>query len=101
MRLAYGSECEMVKRSDGEGHIRFKDRLASFAELSGDPFDETTDEAFAEWMSLVNEGLAAVGRPRVSAEAEFNSDSMREMFDAAFTPEEAAAAVIDSRWNSG
>ncbi len=90
----------MVKRSDGEGHIRFKDRLASFAELSGDPFDETTDEAFAEWMNLVNEGLAAVGRPRVSAEAEFNSDSMREMFDAACPAEEAVTVVIESRRNS-
>ncbi len=90
----------MVKRSDGEGHIRFKDRLASFAELSGDPFDETTDEAFAEWMSLVNEGLAAVGLPRVSAEAECNSDSMREMFDAAFPAEEAVTVVIESRRNS-
>ncbi len=90
----------MVKRADGKGHIRFANRLVAFEELSGDPCDETTDEGFAEWMTLVNESLAAVSLSRVSADAVFNSDSMREMFDAAFTPEEAASAVIDSGWNS-
>ncbi len=91
----------MVKRSDGEGHIRFKDRLASFAELSGDPFDETTDEAFAEWMDLVNERLAAASQPQVSSDAKFDSDTMREMFDAAFLADEAVTVVIESRPNSG
>lgn len=90
----------MVKRADGKGHIRFANRLVAFEELSGDPCDETTDEGFAEWMDRVNERLAAAGLPQVSADAEFNSDSMREMFDAAFTPEETASVVSDSRWNS-
>ena len=89
-----------MKRVDGKGHIRFANRLVAFEELSGDPFDGTTDEEFAEWMTLVNERLTAVGLPQVSADAVFNSDSMREMFDAAFIPEEAASAVIDSGWNS-
>lgn len=87
----------MVKRADGKGHIRFQNRLVSFAELSGDPFDATTDEGFAEWMVLVNEKLAAAGLSEISAEAKVDGDSMREMFDAAFTPEEAASIVINSR----
>ncbi len=91
----------MVKRSDGKSHIRFSNRLVSFAELSGDPFDETTDEAFAKWMDLVNERLAAASQPQVSSDAKVNSDTMREMFNAAFAPEEAAAVVIESRRNIG
>ena len=83
-----------MKRVDGKGHIRFADRLVKFEELSGDPCDETTDEGFAKWMDRVNEILAATGFPQVSADAEFNSDSMREMFDAAFTPEETASVVV-------
>ncbi len=84
----------MVKRADEKGHIRFANRLVAFEELSGDPCDETTDEGFAKWMDRVNEILAATGFPQVSADAEFNSDSMREMFDAAFTPEETASVVV-------
>ena len=71
----------MVKRSDGEGHIRFKDRLASFAELSGDPFDETTDEAFAEWMDLVNEGLVTFEIAKAAATKPGDFDLRMNVFD--------------------
>ncbi len=88
----------MVKRADGAGHIRFSNRLVSFAELSGDPFDGITDEEFVEWLERVNERLAAEGHDHVAPDARIRGDSMREMCNAAFTPEEAAAAVMDSRW---